>query len=128
MRWLALVACVACGRLHFDAIGDGGAPTVDASFSGHRVAYVKASNPRAMDNFGNDVALDAAGDRAAVGAWLQDGGATGIDGNQSDFSQVDSGAVYTYTLTGETWAQDAYVKASDTAAGDHFGNFVALSA
>ncbi|HEY1557261.1 MAG TPA: hypothetical protein VGF94_20635 [Kofleriaceae bacterium] len=128
MRWLVLVTCAACGRLGFDPTGDGGAPGPDASFAGRHVAYLKASNPGAGDNFGNGVALDAIGDRLAIGAWLQDGGATGVNGNQNDRSQADSGAAYTFTRSGETWAQDAYVKASNTGTDDHFGNFVALSA
>jgi hypothetical protein len=39
----------------------------------------------------------------------------------------ESGAVYFYTRTGTTWATRAYVKGSNTQAGDEFGTAVALS-
>jgi len=39
-----------------------------------------------------------------------------------------SGAVYVFTRSGTTWNQQAYVKASNTEAGDQFGVSLALSA
>jgi hypothetical protein len=39
----------------------------------------------------------------------------------------ESGAVYVYTRTGTTWTAGAYVKGSNTDAGDEFGSAVALS-
>jgi hypothetical protein len=40
---------------------------------------------------------------------------------------ADAGAVYVYTRSVDTWSQQAYVKASNTGAGDRFGVSVALS-
>jgi hypothetical protein len=62
-----------------------------------------------------------------VGASLEDSAATGIDGDQSDNSATNAGAVYVYTrdATG-VWSQQAYIKASNTDAEDEFG-LVALS-
>ncbi len=88
-------------------------------------AYVKASNPGAFDAFGYSVALD--GDTLAVAARDEDSSAVGIGGQQLDDSASGSGAVYVFTHTGATWAQQAYVKASNTGAGDRFGQSVALS-
>ncbi len=87
-------------------------------------AYVKASNTGAVDRFGSSVAL--AGDMLAVGARGEASNATGINGDQTDDSANQSGAVYIFTRTGTTWSQQAYLKASNTGAGDHFGADVAL--
>ena len=91
-------------------------------------AYVKASNPGTGDFFGFSVALSGDGATLAVGAYQESSAATGIDGNQADNSAPDAGAVYVFTRSGTTWSQEAYVKASNTGAGDCFGESVALSA
>ncbi len=89
-------------------------------------AYVKASNADARDFFGLSVALSA--DRLAVGALLEASAATGIDGDQSDNSAPDAGAAYVFTRDAAgVWSQQAYIKASNTDAGDEFGVSVALS-
>jgi hypothetical protein len=92
-------------------------------------AYVKASNTGAIDEFGGSVALSADGATLAVGAILEDGAATGVNGEQRDTSAIRdaSGAVYVFTRAGVTWTQQAYVKASNTGASDHFGVSVALA-
>ena len=91
-------------------------------------AYVKASNTGAFDSFGVSVALSADGNTLAVGASSETSNATGVDGNQSDNSADGAGAVYVFTRTAGTWSQQAYVKASNTGADDHFGISVTLSA
>ena len=88
-------------------------------------AYVKASNTGAGDNFGGAVALSA--DTLVVGAVNEDGATVGINGNQASNAALDAGAVYVFTRSGTTWTQQSYVKASNTNAGDLFGNAVALS-
>jgi hypothetical protein len=88
-------------------------------------AYLKASNTGAGDNFGNSVALS--GDTLAVGAYAEDSNATGVNGDQTNNSASQAGAVYVFTRSGSTWSQQAYLKASNTEAGDVFGNSVALS-
>jgi hypothetical protein len=67
------------------------------------------------------------GNTIAVGSHFEDGGAKGVNGNQSDASAEDSGAVYVYTRTGTTWNPTAYVKASNTQASAEFGISVALN-
>lgn len=92
-----------------------------------------ASNPGESDIFGNSVAFS--GETLAVGAQREDSSATGIKGNQSDNSAENSGAVYVFTRSGPAsvltskwgWKQRAYVKASNTEAGDDFGLSVAVS-
>jgi hypothetical protein len=88
-------------------------------------AYGKASNTSAYDDFGYSVALS--GDTLAVGAIYEDRAAQGVDGNQADDSATNSGAVYVFRRTGMSWQQEAYLKASNTGAGDQFGISVALS-
>jgi FG-GAP repeat protein len=90
-------------------------------------AYIKATNTNMMDQFGYSLALSADGSTLAVGAITEASNATGVDGNQADNSLASAGAVYVYTRTGTTWSSQAYIKASNTNAGDQFGEDVALS-
>jgi trimeric autotransporter adhesin len=93
-------------------------------------AYVKASNTQRGDEFGTAVALSENGNTLAVGAPLEDSAAVGVSGNpadQSDNSATDAGAVYVFTRSGVQWSQQAYVKASNTDAGDKFGTSIALN-
>lgn len=91
-------------------------------------AYVKASNTDADDEFGAALALSADGNLLAVGARLEDSNAIGINGDQNDDSAVNSGAVYLFTRSGSSWSQQAYLKASNAAGSDQFGNAIALAA
>ncbi len=88
-------------------------------------AYLKASNTRAYDYFGWSVAVS--GDTVVVGAPYEDSNATGVNGNQGDNSAQDSGAAYVFVRSGTNWSQQAYLKASNTGAGDGFGIVVAVS-
>jgi len=88
-------------------------------------AYIKASNSESADLFGWSVAVD--GDIAVVGAPGEDSFATGVNGDESDNSLARAGAAYVFVRTGTTWSQEAYLKASNTEAGDWFGRTVAIS-
>ncbi len=92
------------------------------------IQYFKASNTQNGDAFGQTVALSADGSTLAVAARREDSGALGIGGNQADESAGASGAVYIFAVVGGVWSQQAYVKASNTGAGDEFGFSLALSA
>ncbi len=91
-------------------------------------AYIKASNTETVDLFGSKVALSSDGNRLAVSAPQEDSSATGIGGDQADNGAEASGAVYMFTRSDDTWAQQAYIKASNTGEGDRFGYSLALSA
>jgi hypothetical protein len=103
-----------------------------------QVAYLKASNPDAADHFGcggenqghngQGVSLSADGRTLAVGAPHESSAARGTNGNQSNNSLFDAGAVYVFTRTGDAWAQQAYLKPSNPQSGAEFGHYVALSA
>ena len=91
-------------------------------------AYIKASNTGSGDVFGSRLALSGDGNVLVVGAQLEDSGSRGIDGHQDDDSALEAGAVYLFTRTGDTWAQEAYVKGSNTEIFDEFGSSVSISA
>jgi hypothetical protein len=76
-------------------------------------AKILAPDGAAGDYFGWFVSID--GDTALIAALLDDDNGT------------DSGSVYVFTRTGTTWTQQQKLLASDGAAGDHFGFFVALA-
>lgn len=97
-------------------------------------AYIKASNSNASDVFGI-VSLD--GDTLAVGAEYESSNQTFITngtGSSADNSANHAGAVYIYKRTGTSWAQEAYIKASNAQAGDAFtmvslsGDYLAVGA
>ena len=90
-------------------------------------AFIKSSHPNKEDWFGSRLTLSGDGNTLAVGAQLENGGSKGINGNQADLSAEDSGAIYLFTRTGTTWAQKAYVKASNAEAYDEFGSAMALN-
>jgi len=91
-------------------------------------AYIKASNPDADDGFGWSVALSADGLTLAATAPFEDSAGIGVGSNQSGNSADNAGAVYVFTWSGTAWRQQAYIKASNTAAYDRFGHAIALSA
>lgn len=93
-------------------------------------AYLKASNTDSLrwKHFGESIALSGDGSTLAVGAPRESSSATGVNGNQQDQSASGSGAVYVFTQGSKGWSQQAYVKASNTAANDQFGLKLALSA
>jgi len=101
------------------------------------VAYLKASNPRADAKLGfgsaltgRTLAMSRDGNTLAVAAPDESSAATGINGNQRDDSAGGAGAVYVFTRAGagRPWAQEAYLKASNTDAYDSFGFSLAISA
>ena len=88
-------------------------------------AYVKASNPTEAAEFGHIVVLSADGNTMAVSAYFEPSATKGINGNQANKAIPQAGAVYVFTRTGARWAQQAYIKASNTGeagVGDEFGD------
>jgi hypothetical protein len=115
-----------------------GGPGLGAQAGLKQTAYLKASNPGMFDHFGEGGALDGHtghgiaisgdGNTIVVGAQHESSNARGINGNQNDDSAYNAGAAYVFVRNGANWAQQAYLKASNTGSGDHFGNAVAISA
>jgi hypothetical protein len=90
-------------------------------------AYIKASNTDADDHFGTSLALSGNGSTLAVGAQFESSAATGVDGDELDNSVSGAGAAYVFVRGEAAWIQEAYLKASNTDAGDRFGASVSLS-
>ncbi|MEO1303052.1 MAG: integrin [Myxococcota bacterium] len=90
------------------------------------VAFIKASNAEAGDRFGAGLALSGDGETLAVGSE-EDSGSFGIDGDPSNNSAEDSGAIYVFVQEGAVWMQEAYLKPSSGEAGDLFGRSLGLS-
>ena len=68
-----------------------------------------ASDPAAFDEFGNSVGIS--GDTAVIGAP----------------GKSPLGATYVFVRSGSVWSQQQKLTASDTSAGDRFGNSVGIS-
>ena len=85
------------------------------------------------DQFGVAVSLSADGNRLAVGANLEDGQTeTPVSDSTlippDDGSANDSGAVYVFIRSGNSWSQQAYVKPQFADTSDQFGTAISLSA
>ena len=131
--WERSAATGVNGDQNDDSLPQAGAVYVFARSGGswRQQAYVKASNTGRRgndgDQFGSSLALSGDGNTIAIGATTEDSAATGIGGDQTDDSAQSAGAVYVFARTGNSWAQQAYVKGSNTEAGDLFGYDVSLS-
>ncbi|WP_052671829.1 FG-GAP repeat protein [Photobacterium leiognathi] len=91
-------------------------------------AYIKASNAEYFDYFGASVALSSDGNTLAVGALFESSDGAGVNsGAQANNNAYNSGAVYLFRYSGTTWAQQAYIKASNSDDEDIFGISVSLS-
>jgi trimeric autotransporter adhesin len=93
-------------------------------------AMLKAPNAAAQHFFGKSIALSADGNTLAIGADGEGSNHTGTFAVMPAGNALapDSGAVYVYARAGNTWAQQAYIKAANAEAFDIFGFAVALSA
>lgn len=92
------------------------------------VGYFKASNTGTGDGFGWRVALSADGKTMAVTANGEASASDGVNGDQANNSAPGSGAVYVFARGASGWAQQAYLKASNSDADDGFGRSIAISA
>jgi len=90
-----------------------------------QLGYVKPMTLATFDNFGRSLSLS--GGTLVVGSWGEDSAAAGVNGNQLDNSALQAGAAYVYVHVGEYWYFQAYLKASNTEAGDSFGESVSVS-
>ena len=86
-------------------------------------AYLKASQVSAGDSFGGSVAVSE--NTVVVGANLEDGSATGVNGTVNE-AAIEAGAAYVFVRNGTNWSQQVYLKASQVSANDRFGSSVAV--
>jgi hypothetical protein len=99
-----------------------GAPPVPAWT---QQAMPHPANPKGNNEFGASVALF--GETLAVGAPLEDSGATGINPGSTGSTAADSGAVFVFNRNGNNWPQSAYIKAPTAVSFVNFGAKVALA-
>ncbi|MGM8227170.1 FG-GAP repeat protein [Cellvibrio sp. ARAG 10.3] len=92
-----------------------------------QTTYIKASNAEAQDQFGHRVKLSGDGSRLAVSTIIEAGTSKGINGDESDNTTLNTGAVYVFGVDAGTWTQTSYVKPSNTRGGDRFGASLGLS-
>jgi len=108
-----------------------GAAYVFAYEEGHgwsQQAYVKPSNTANDQAFGSQVVFSRDGRIFGIGAPLESSNAIGIDGDGTNQLALRAGAVYIFAEDDlGDWSQRAYVKASNTEGGDHFGAGFAFS-
>jgi hypothetical protein len=129
MRRALLVALLAGCNVPLESFrhGDAGHDVLPPDLPSDAVlaqrAYVKASNTGAGDGFGGSVALSGDGQTLAIGAPHEAGDGS-LESNDAD---ADAGAVYVFRRTGQTWVQEAYLKAAHPDRDDFFGCSVALS-
>ncbi len=91
-------------------------------------AMLKSTSPGASDQFGISVAIgDLGGNIVAVGADREDGEATGVVRDPQLDTAIDAGAGYLFTREAGVWSQHAYIKSSNTDAGDRFSSTMAMS-
>jgi len=87
-------------------------------------AYLKASNSQQGDAFGYSVAIS--GDTIVVGAPGEDSAIAKVNGYELDDNAANAGAAYVFVRSGMTWAQEAYLKPSNTEESDAFGRAVGI--
>lgn len=121
----------AAALLRVEACNDSacsGAPALSASNAMlAAIGYFKAASVNASDTLGTSVAVSGDGTTVVVGVPGEDSNATGIDGNAANNAATDSGAAYVFARTAGVWAQQSYLKASNTTANNAFGKAVAIS-
>ena len=87
-----------------------------------QTAYFKGADTDDNDQYGKTVAKY--GDYIAVAAPNEESNSTAIingSGGSTNNSLSNVGAVYVYSKTSGTWAQEAYLKAGNSGDGDQFG-------
>lgn len=89
---------------------------------------VRGANTLEDDHFGASLALSGDGLLLAVGAPTESTLAVGVNPAATTVTASASGAVYLLRRGASGWAQEAFVKATNTHDGDVFGTSVALSA
>lgn len=96
----------------------------DGAGAWQKTTYIKAPTSDEYDYFGSRIAID--GDTLVVAAQGESSAAAGSNGDQSDNSLTDAGAVYIYQRTAGVWQLQTYLKPDAPQAGAIFGNALGL--
>ena len=114
-------------RIVVDARGARYPVTIDPIAQQANLKPAAVGTTQAGDRFGWAVAVS--GGTAVVGAPSEDSSTTGINTTPNE-DATDAGAAFVYVGIGNTWTQQAYLKAGNvgtTQAGDNFGFAVGVS-
>src|SRR2546426_12055425 len=87
-----------------------------------QVAYIKASNTKMGDHFGNGGTLEGHGV-----AMSGDGNTLAVGAPYESNSLYSAGAVYVFVRRNNDWSQQAFIKASNPGQSDKFGFVISLS-
>ncbi|GAB5562436.1 MAG: hypothetical protein SynsKO_40830 [Synoicihabitans sp.] len=114
--------------------GDGTDNSLDGSGSAYvfvrsgttwtQEAYLKSNDPDSEDYMGDDVAVS--GNTVIIGVRGDDSNAAGIDGDPDNSRARSAGGALIFVREGTTWTQQAYLKSSNPALSDTFGQGVAI--
>lgn len=114
---------------------DEGAPNSGAAYIFTRAGntwiqqtYIKSTNSKANDGFGQSISLSADGNRLIVAAPFDNGAVRGINPDQNDDAVAQVGGAYLFVRDGNTWTQEVYIKSSNGEVADRFGTRSAISA
>lgn len=95
-------------------------------------ASLRGDNLELGDNFGirNSIDISADGSTLVVGAHLEAGASTGVNNRDiwNENASYHAGAAYVFQRYGESWQQQAFLKAGNTDAEDQFGISASISA
>ncbi|MBK8161696.1 MAG: integrin [Gammaproteobacteria bacterium] len=129
MAYSADGGTLAVGTCPQGIIADTGSVYLFTNTGAEWVQQAKLNGSREAGNygFGCAVALSGAGDVLAVGAVGDSSSLTGVDPVGGDLAAPNSGAVYVFRRTDGLWAEEAYIKASNTGANDGFGRALGLA-
>lgn len=87
-------------------------------------ALLQAANIQTGAGFGYSVSIS--GNTIAVGASGESGSGVGVNPSPNS-NALSSGAAYIFVRSGDSWSQQAYLKAPNTETQDWFGQAVAIS-
>lgn len=94
-------------------------------------AYLKASNAEQNDSLGVIVSISDDGSTVAAGSLDEDCLATGVNPAAACDNEMrtdtSTGAAYVFVRNGTQWAQQAFIKASNTGKEDWFGSRLQIS-
>ncbi len=93
-----------------------------------QTTYLKPLVASTYLQFGYAVTISANGNNLLISALLEDSNATGINGDATNTSTINSGAAYLFERTAGTWVQTNYIKSSNPDDYDFFGIDVAINA
>ena len=103
-----------------DGVNESGATYVFVRADGvwTQQAYIKGAANDSLDRFGRSVALS--GDSIVIGCG-DDSASRGVGGDPANNDAGAAGSAYVFVRSGETWTQEAYLKASNAETADTFG-------